>query len=673
MLARTGSMPVHQDEWAFEVKWDGVRAIVRSSPDEFELRSRLDNDISAGYPELRGLQQALGEHRVVLDGEIIAFDDQQRPSFQALQERMHVRGRDLPRLVERRPVTLMLFDVLWLDGESLIDRPYDERRARLVALKLDGPHWQVPAAHPGRGRELLAATAVQRLEGVIAKRRDSHYASGRRNDAWIKIKHQLRQEFVVGGWRPGQGARRGTLGSLQLGVHDGEGALRHAGGVGTGFDRDTLDRLHADLLERARDDSPFAGRQPPRDTRFVDPTMVVEVRFADWTDDGSVRQAAFLGVRDDREPRQVVREDVPSVDAHEDAERDDGPPVEPVERNDGARRTPSSGAKAAAPERAVSGGLAALIPDRGDHVLDVDGRDVKLTSLDKRYYPGGWTKGDALRYYASIAPVLLPHLHDRPVTLKRYPDGVDGSSFFNKHAPDHRPDWVATARISHGEGKDAVEHVLIQDVATLLWAVNLSAIELHPSLSRADPDVAAIQHAPHPTALVFDLDPGPGTTIVECGRVATEIRALLGDLGLDLHAKTSGSKGLQVYAPLAADVTYERSKPFAHAVASLLEDRHPDRIVSRMRKSLREDRVLIDWSQNSAHKTTVCVYSLRARERPTVSTPVTWDEVERCVAAQDPDELVFTADDVLARVARNGDCFAAVLEDGVDLPELSTD
>lgn len=632
MLARTGAMPADQDDWAFEVKWDGVRAIVRSSPDELELRSRLDNDISAGYPELSGLQAALGEHRAVLDGEIIAFDDDGRPSFQALQERMHVRGRELRGLVERRPVTLMLFDVLWLDGEALTGRPYDERRDALEALALDGPHWQTPAAHPGRGPELLAATAEQRLEGVIAKRRDSHYASGRRNDAWVKVKHQLRQEFVVGGWRPGQGGRKGTLGSLQIGVHDGDGQMRHAGGVGTGFDRDTLDRLHAELTARARDDSPFRGRQPPRDTRFVDPTMVVEVRFAGWTDEGSVRQAAYLGVRDDRDPAAVVREDAPVVDPNEDAAR---------------------------------------IPGRGDHVVDIDGHEVKLTSLDKPYYPSGWTKGDALRYYARIAPVLLPHLRDRPVTLKRYPEGVEGASFFNKHAPSHRPEWIRTARISHGEGKETVEHVLIQDAATLLWAVNLSAIELHPSLSRADKDVPG--GATNPTALVFDLDPGPGTTIVECCWVATEIRALLGELGVELHAKTSGSKGLQLYAPLADDVSYERSKPFAHAVASLLEERHPERIVSRMKKSLRDGKVLIDWSQNSAHKTTVCAYSLRARERPTVSTPVTWDEVEGCVASQDPDDLVFTADQVLARVERDGDCFASVLGDGPPLPELSVD
>ena len=216
-----------------------------------------------------------------------------------------------------KPVTYLVFDLLWLDDESLVDRPYDERRVRLETLGLDGPHWQTPAAHPGQGRELFAATAEQQLEGVIAKRRDSHYVPGGRSDAWLKVKHQLRQEFVVGGWWPGKGGRRGTLGSLQIGVHDGDGHLRYAGGVGTGFDRDTLDRLHAQLVEHERDRSPFEGRQPQRGTRFVDPTMVVEVRFAGWTDEGSVRQAAFLGVRDDRDPADVVREDAPAVAVNE--------------------------------------------------------------------------------------------------------------------------------------------------------------------------------------------------------------------------------------------------------------------------------------------------------------------------------------------------------------------
>lgn len=676
MLARTGTMPRDQDAWSFEVKWDGVRAIVRSRRDEFELRSRLDNAITAGYPELRGLQDALGDHRAVLDGEIIAFDDDGRPNFQALQERMHVRGRELTRLVARRPVTLMLFDLLWLDGESLTGRSYDERRAALEALQLDGPHWQTPSAHPGQGDALFAATAEQRLEGIIAKRRDSHYVPGGRSDSWLKVKHQLRQEFVIGGWRPGQGGRRGTLGSLQIGVHDADGALRYAGGVGTGFDRDTLDRLHARLSRVERKTSPFHGRQPPRDTRFARPATVVEVRFAGWTDEGSVRQAAFLGVRDDKDPTEVVREDAAGP-----AARPIAVELEHAERADPRRRGGSGGGvetdqRSTRPAPGTphdADELAERIPSRGDAVLDVDGRAVKLTNLDKPYYPSGWSKSDVLRYYARIAPVLLPHLRDRPVTLKRYPDGVEGQSFFNKHAARHRPDWVPTARVRHGEDpdKDHVEFVVIEDRATLLWAAQMAAIELHPSLSRVDPAVES--GAGGPTALVFDLDPGPGTTIVDCCWVAGEIRTLLGELGVDLHAKTSGSKGLQLYAPIAHDTGYDRSKPFAHAIAALLEDRHPDRVVSRMKKSLRDGKVLIDWSQNSAHKTTVCVYSLRAREHPTVSTPVTWDEVQRCLADEEPDRLVFTADDVLDRVARDGDCFAAVLDGDQRLPELAID
>ncbi len=669
MLARAGSMPTDQDDWSFEVKWDGVRASVRSSPERFELRSRADNVITAGYPELAGLQDALGEHRAVLDGEIIAFDQDGRPSFQALQERMHVRGPELRGLVERRPVTLMLFDLPWLDGESLVDRPYDERRAALEALGLDGPHWQTPAAHPGRGDALFAATAEQQLEGIIAKRRDSHYVPGGRSDAWLKVKHQRRQEFVVGGWWPGKGGRQGTLGSLQIGVHDGDGRLRYAGGVGTGFDRDTLDRLNAQLTEIEQPASPFEGRQPQRGTRFVDPTIVVEVRFTGWTDEGSVRQAAYLGVRDDKDPADVVREDAPAVTVNE-ASVDEHRNAEAPDRHVAEGGTGPSAIDRTAP---ATDGLASRIPARGEVVLDVDDHPVKLTNLDKRYYPSGWTKADVLRYYARIAPAILPHLRDRPVTLMRYPDGAEGPSFFNKHAPKHRPEWVDTARVRHGEDpdKDHVEFVLIQDRATLLWAAQLAAIELHPSLSRVDADRES--GAGGPAALVFDLDPGPGTTIVDCCWVATEVRALLAELGVELLAKTSGSKGLQLYAGLSADVGYERSKPFAHAVAALLEERYPERVVSRMRKSLRDGKVLIDWSQNSAHKTTVCAYSLRARDRPTVSTPVTWDEVERCRASEDPDQLVFTAEAVLARVDRDGDHFAPVLEDAQDLPALSVD
>lgn len=256
---------------------------------------------------------------------------------------------------------------------------------------------------------------------------------------------------------------------------------------------------------------------------------------------------------------------------------------------------------------------------------------------------------------------MLPHLHCRPVTLKRYPDGVDGQSFFEKNANRYRPDWVQT--VTMPTGTKTIDFVHVADRATLLWTANLAAIELHPSLS-------VKPHPVRPTMLVFDLDPGPPATIVECCRVALEIRDLLTQLDLACWAKTSGSKGLQLYAPLNVDVTYDDTKPFAQAVAALLEARHPELVVSRMAKALRPGKVLIDWSQNDASKTTVSVYSLRARATPTVSTPVTWDEVSDCAGGSDPGVLVYTKDDVLRRVADHGDLFAPLLTLEQTLPTL---
>lgn len=658
MLARSGTLPHDQDAWAFEVKWDGVRAIVRAEPDGLRLWSRLGNDITGGYPELAALHAALDGHDAILDGEIIAFDDAGRPSFQALQSRMHARGPEVRRLMADRPVTLMLFDLLWLDGRPLIDLPYDERREQLLGLGLDGPAWQTPAAHPGQGDALLAATADQGLEGVIAKRRDAPYRPGRRSDAWIKIKHELRQELVIGGWLPGKGERTGVLGSLQVGVYDGDGRLRHAGGVGTGFDRTTLERLTAKLERLERRTSPFTGRQPPSSTRFVTPKLVGEVRFAGWTSDGSVRQASFLGLRDDKDATAVVRETLAE---------------EPTRATDDGSRS-----AAPSPRTAVSD-AAALIPSSGESVtIEVEDHPVKLSNLDKILYPAtGTTKADVLRYYAAIAPVLLPHLRDHPVTLKRYPHGVEGTSFFEKHANRYRPNWVQTVPVpTRANGGGIVDYLLIHDLPTLLWAVNLAALEFHPSLSAVRPgrtEDDEVVGAEVPASLVFDLDPGPGTSIVESCRVGLEIRSLLDELDLDVVAKTSGSKGLQLYVPLNGTATYDQTRPFAQAVASLLEQRHPERIVSRMAKRLREGRIFIDWSQNSAHKTTVAVYSLRAREQPTVSTPVTWDEVASCAASGDPDELAFRYDDVLERVTRWGDLFTPLLETEQTVPVLTTE
>ena len=264
-------------------------------------------------------------------------------------------------------------------------------------------------------------------------------------------------------------------------------------------------------------------------------------------------------------------------------------------------------------------------------------------------------------YYARIAPVLLPHLSGRPVTLIRYPNGVEGKHFYEKRCPPHHPDWVQTTEVWAGERAGTIDFTLVEDRATLVWLAQLAALELHPSLSLA----AAIER---PTVLAFDLDPGPPATIVECCRVALLLRALFGDLGLECFPKSSGSKGMQVYVPLNRALNYETTKPYARAVAQALERSEPGLVVSRMTKGLRGGKVFVDWSQNTASKTTVAVYSLRARPRPTVSTPLRWDEVEAALDAGDPDCLSFEAAEVLERVERHGDLFAAVLELEQELP-----
>jgi bifunctional non-homologous end joining protein LigD len=286
--------------------------------------------------------------------------------------------------------------------------------------------------------------------------------------------------------------------------------------------------------------------------------------------------------------------------------------------------------------------------------VEVDGLSLRLSNLDRVLYPEtGFTKGDLIDYYYRVAPALLPHLQDRPLTMRRFPGGVDEEGFWEKRCPEHRPEWVETASIWSSSNDEDVEYCLAKDRATLVWAANLADIELHTSLATAE-------ERAKPTSMVFDLDPGEPAGIPECASIARLIRGMLAETGLDCIAKTSGSKGIQVYVPLNTEVTYEQTKPFALAVATEFERQMPDHVVSRMTKSLRPGKVLIDWSQNSEHKTTVCVYSMRARPVPSVSTPVTWEEVEEVADGASPQTLSFGPEDVLERIDRLGDLFASM-------------
>jgi bifunctional non-homologous end joining protein LigD len=606
MLARAETgLPPEDDQWGYEVKWDGVRALLWSDHGHLRIESRTQREITDRYPELRALGRALGAHELLLDGEIVALDAQGRPSFERLQSRMNAEGeRAIARAARAQPVLYMAFDLLHLDGRSLLELPYERRRELLDEMELEGPCWRTPRFHRGGGQALLDATREQRLEGIVAKRLDSRYEPGRRGGAWRKLRNRRRQQLAIGGWTAGEGRRTGRIGALLLGVRDEPGApLRYAGRVGSGFTEAMLERLERRLAPLRRTRTPFASGPVPPGAVFVAPRLLAEVEFSDWTREGLVRQSVFKRLRDDKDPLEAIVEEV--------------------------------------------------------------GRPLRVTNRDKPLFPqAGFTKGDLIAYYVEIAPTLLPHLRDRPLTVRRWPDGVEGESFYEKHSPAHRPDWVETVSVYSGSERRRIAYCLVQEPATLAWLGNQAAIELHAPLHRAP-------RLERPTAVVFDLDPGPPAGLAECAEVALVLHGLFERLGLVSAVKTSGGKGLQVYLPLGdGTTTYARTKPFAQQVAALLEQRLPELVVSRMTKRLRAGKVLVDWSQNDPHKTTVSVYSVRARPTPTVSTPLTWEELRAAHDAGAAGGLVFDPRTVLARVAGGGDAFAPLLSARQRLPAL---
>jgi bifunctional non-homologous end joining protein LigD len=632
MLARLSKLPRDDGRWAVEVKWDGVRAIAYCRPGRVELQTRNLNDVSAQYPEVRRISRALGSHEAVLDGEIVAFDEDGRPSFERLQQRIHNTDENVVRRrMKTHPVVYVAFDLLYLDGRDLTGEPYSRRRELLEGLELSGESWQAPGHSVGHAKELLAASKEQGLEGVMLKRVDSTYAPGKRTGAWLKVKNTSRQEMVIGGWTAGEGRRKDHLGALLVGYFERDGGkpvLRYAGKVGTGFKAADLTAIAARLAPLERKASPFAaGPKPPKGARFVEPRLVAEVEFREMTNEGMLRHPAYKGLREDKPASEVELE---------------------------RASDPAGGSLTA---RAVK-------RPRNKAAVTVEGRELELSNLDKVLYPrAGFTKGELIDWYARIGEVLLPHLRGRPLTLKRYPEGVEGKHFYEKRCPSHRPEWVTTAKVWSDRHKGEIDYCVVEDLATLVWLANLADIELHTSLSRAE----AIER---PTALVFDLDPGAPADILDCAQVAIWLRGLFEQLGLNCHPKTSGSKGMQLYVPLNGEVTYEQAKPFARAVAETLERKFPDRVVSQMSKAKRPGRVLIDWSQNDRHKTTVCVYSLRAKERPTVSTPLEWEEAEAALVAGDAEALAFDHAAVLERVEAKGDLFAPLLSEEQQLPDI---
>jgi bifunctional non-homologous end joining protein LigD len=626
MLAQIGKGdPPSGDDWLYEIKWDGVRALCfidQGQVDHGQLRmvSRNGNRMDRQYPELSILPHQINAKQAILDGEIAALDSKGVPSFERLQPRIMVADAAAIALLTRHhPVVLFLFDLLYVDGYDLRGVPLIERKRLLKELLKPNDVIRYSEHFAGAGADLLAAARQQGIEGAIGKRASSVYESRRassRTGDWVKYKVFNSDSFVLCGFTKGE---RDLFGALVLGIYD-QGRLTWAGNVGTGFDRKAMQAIHERLAPLAVAKSalePDKNLPKPRTVTWTRPELVCEVRFTNWTDDGRLRAPVFAGLRPDVDPAECVRSS----------------PLDGLADNAPADNAPADPAR-----------VPLLDPSLKEAEVVVDSHRLKFTNLNKTFYPkDGLVKRDLLNYYDAVAPLILPYLKDRPLSLKRYPNGIAGEFFFQKEVAPSFPKWLRT------DLADDIRHVIGEDRATLLFLVNLGCIDHNPWMSR----VGSLEH---PDYLLIDLDPQ------DCGyakivEAALVVRAKLERAELESYPKTTGGDGMHLFVPLEPRYSYEQVRTFAQALSELVAHERPDlfttpRAVSRRDKG----KVYFDWAQIAEGKTISAPYVLRAYAGAPVATPLAWREV---TPRLDPGQ--FHIGNALARFDRVGDLFEGVL------------
>ncbi|MEW5930044.1 MAG: DNA ligase D [Gemmatimonadota bacterium] len=642
MLATSATEAPEGAGWTFEPKYDGIRVLAFATADSAVLLTRNGNDKARQFLEAAEAVRALAVEAgrpVVLDGEVVAVSAEGRPGrFGEIQGRMHLEDeREIRRGAAEAPVSLVVFDVL-LDGDrTLLAEPWTERRAALEAL-LDGratERLRLGETTAERGA-LLERGRAEGWEGVVAKRTGSTYTPGARTSDWRKVKLENRQEFVVGGWTEPRNSRQ-HIGALLLGYHDGDGRLVYAGHTGTGFTQKGLVEMARRLGPLERKTSPFSAKvQTNQPAHWASPRVVVEVKFNQWTADGKLRHPVFLGVRDDKDAKDVVREPV-GVEA--------APAAAPKAAKKRGRRGAGKGAVDVAAQ------VEAVRAAGGDGVLDLPDGRLEVSNLGKAFFARPKrTKGDLLAYYARMAQYIVPSMKDRPLVLRRFPDGIVGEAFYQQSAPDEVPPGVRVETIGSEDG--APQRRLVGgSLATLLYTIQLGAVSYDPWHSR----VGRLDYADY---TILDLDPGPGASFRKVIRVARAVREELDRFGLHGALKTSGSTGLHIYLPLPPKTPLEAATLVAQIVATRVAALHPEvATVERMTRRRPRGTVYVDYLQNILGKTVAGVYAVRAKPGATVSTPLRWDELTDDLKIRD-----FTMDTVPERVAEVGDLWAEAMK-----------
>ncbi len=626
-LATLVERPFSHRDWLFEIKWDGVRALAWLKNGRLELRSRTGRIITAEYPELAILPKRLAARQAILDGEIVVLDEKGHSSFERLQGRMNV-SHPSSALRQQAPPTYYVFDLLYCNGYDLRGVPLVERK-RLLQQILEPCHLIRYSDHQlEQGRELFELAREQGLEGIVGKQLRSPYPRGR-SPLWVKFKLTRELDAVVGGWTAPRGSRE-HFGALLVGLYAGK-KLRFIGGVGSGF----TERSQKEVFERVAmlqsNHCPFEAVPETKEKAWwVKPALVARVKYASWTEERRLRAPIFLGLRKDRAPQECrFEEETPAK-------------AEPVE----GLRAPAVAERALARKEEVE---RELYRGRAENVaLELDARRVRLTHLNKVFFPEShYTKRDLLAYYYRMADYILPFLKDRPLVLRRYPDGITGESFFQKEAGETAPEWMKTVTIYSDERKAEMEYFTAGDRAALLYLTNLGCIDHNPWSSRAD-------DLDHPDYVFFDLDPTEGTRFATAVAVARAVHQRLESLKLTGFIKTSGATGLHLYVPLDRRYTYEQVRAFAEIVGRLLAAEHPDKIT--LERSVRKrprGKVLLDAAQNALGKPLAAVYSLRAFPKAPVSAPLAPAELR---ASLRPEQWNIRS--IVARVEKQGDLWA---------------
>jgi bifunctional non-homologous end joining protein LigD len=608
MLATAVTKPPDGAQWIYEIKWDGVRALCQLHKGKLRIYSRRGNQVDRQYPEMKALPSAIQAKDAWLDGEICALDHEGRTQFNMIQPRIGANASAVPRLIESTPVTLFLFDVLYLDGYDLRGSALEDRRKLLESVFTPADHIQLSKIFEADGEQMFEAARQMGLEGIVAKDRHSPYA-GTRSKKWLKIKVLNEQEFVIAGYMEGE---REYFGSLILGLYE-NGELRHVGQVGTGFDGKMMKYIFDRMQPLVTKTSPFKNKPKLKGVTWLKPELVSEIRFLERTPEGMLRAPVFVGLRDDK------------TAADAEAETPEPPPsnVESLGLN---------GKEAA---------------------LDVDGRRLKFSNLDKVYFPqDGYTKRDLLEFYNRVSPFLLPHLKDRPLSLKRYPNGIHGEYFFQKNAGTHFPDWLRCFPIQEHDPPKINHYPLADNRASLLYLVNLGCVDHNPWMSR-------ISSLENPDWMLLDLDPVEASfdLLVEATLL---VREILEGLGMHGYPKTTGGDGMHVYVPLNPVYSYDQVRGLAEVVSHLAVDREPNLFTTpRSINKRQKGRVYFDYLQIGRGKTIAAPYVVRAYDGAAVATPLEWAEVKKGLRPTD-----FTIQNAPARFEKKGDLFAPVLQGG---------